>query len=321
MPNYTKYRAYKKQRRAVGASTWEDVVPLTLSIDGDGTMRPIVLENPSEDCGYTPPIEPMYKWVNLDPSVDWICDEPLNPTPPAPTPFDGKFRAWYSDNTVYSVSCGSSSALTTSVTRGHSTAYSAMTSAQVGDCVNRIEDRAFSGCSSLLLVTIPSSVTYIGYGSFSDCSNLSSLILHDEITSIGENACANCNSLTTVTLPSGLTVILDETFLECYNLSSIEIPNSVSAIMDRAFYVSSNNQSVTSSVTIGSGVTSIGNNAFNGLRALSSITIYATTPPTLGTNSIANTNDCPIYVPSQSLSSYRAASGWSYYSSRIQSIT
>ena len=76
MANYTKYRAYKKQRRAVGTSTWEDVVPLTLSIDGDGTMQPIVLENPSEDCGYVPPVEPMYKWVDIDPSVDWICDEP-----------------------------------------------------------------------------------------------------------------------------------------------------------------------------------------------------------------------------------------------------
>ena len=76
MPNYTKYQAYKKQRRVSGSSDpWEDVAPLTLSYNGDGTMPPIVLENPSEDCGYTPPIEPMYKWVDLDPSVDWICDE------------------------------------------------------------------------------------------------------------------------------------------------------------------------------------------------------------------------------------------------------
>jgi hypothetical protein len=54
---------------------------------------------------------------------------------------------------------------------------------------------------------------------------------------------------------------------------------------------------------------------------LTSITIEATTPPTLGgTDVFANTNDCPIYVPSTSVNSYKTTQYWSTYASRITSI-
>jgi hypothetical protein len=32
------------------------------------------------------------------------------------------------------------------------------------------------------------------------------------------------------------------------------------------------------------------------------------------------TNNCPIYVPSASVETYKSASGWSGYASRIQAI-
>ncbi len=53
---------------------------------------------------------------------------------------------------------------------------------------------------------------------------------------------------------------------------------------------------------------------------MSSITCNATTPPALGTDVFANTNNCPIYVPAASVETYKAASGWSGYASRIQAI-
>jgi hypothetical protein len=66
-------------------------------------------------------------------------------------------------------------------------------------------------------------------------------------------------------------------------------------------------------------VTRIGNHAFYYCRSLTSVTVNATTPPTLGTSAFKNTNNCSILVPSQSLEAYKNA--WSEYSSRIQPIS
>jgi len=67
-------------------------------------------------------------------------------------------------------------------------------------------------------------------------------------------------------------------------------------------------------------VTSIGNEAFDSCRSLTSVTVEATTPPTLSTDAFNSTNNCPIYVPCDSVDTYKAASGWSTYASRIQAI-
>ena len=74
-------------------------------------------------------------------------------------------------------------------------------------------------------------------------------------------------------------------------------------------------------IIIPSIITTIGADAFRGCSSLTSVTINATTPPTL-MNSLAfdDTNDCPIYVPAQSVDTYKAASGWSSLASRIQAI-
>jgi hypothetical protein len=75
------------------------------------------------------------------------------------------------------------------------------------------------------------------------------------------------------------------------------------------------------SVTIGNGITSIGNTAFNLCSALRSVTVEATTPPSLlNANAFNNTNNCPIYVPAESVNTYKAANNWSSYASRIQAI-
>jgi len=72
-------------------------------------------------------------------------------------------------------------------------------------------------------------------------------------------------------------------------------------------------------ISIDSGVTSMGNYAFLDSNALIEVFMRGTTPPTIGTDIFRNINPVPtIYVPDSAVNTYKAASGWSTYSSYIQ---
>ena len=94
---------------------------------------------------------------------------------------------------------------------------------------------AFSGCSSLTSVTIPSSVTSIGYSVFSGCSSLTSVTIPDSVTSIGKYAFSGCSSLTSVTIPSSVTSIGVEAFSGCDKLSTVYL-GRLSPFADNALY-------------------------------------------------------------------------------------
>ena len=105
-------------------------------------------------------------------------------------------------------------------------------------------------------------------------------------------------------------------FSGCTSITSIDIPDSVTSIGRYTF----DNCSSLTSVTIGSGVTSIGDGAFTYCFGLASVTVNAITPPTLGTRTFYKINNFTIYVPAQSVQTYKAATNWSTYASRIQAI-
>ena len=280
---FNKYYKYKEQKRPSGSSaTWVDVVPSVYSTDGYGTQTKVLAESASTDCGYVPEIEPQFRWVDLPLSSQYYCSGTTkyykqqrqistdsgttwtNMSPAEyrmgssaetnsvlcgggiepPTPTAMKFFATYNDNTTYSAACDSSSALTSGTTRAHTTSYTAMTSAEIGDCV----------------------------------------------TSIGEQAFYECYRLSSVTISNSVTNIDPAAFYECLSLSSITIPNSVTSIGQAAFLIS---------------------------NSLQWIKVEAETPPTLGLYAFNITNDCPIYVPCESVAAYKAADVWNNYANRI----
>lgn len=104
-------------------------------------------------------------------------------------------------------------------------------------------------------------------------------------------------------------------------LTQIDIYDCVTSIGGGAFEYNGLYYPVITGVTIGTGITSIGLSAFYGCRNLESVVIYATTPPSLASNSFQYTSDFIIYVPAASLEAYKAASVWRNYASRIQAIT
>lgn len=84
-------------------------------------------------------------------------------------------------------------------------------------------------------MTIPSSVTEIGYASFSGCKGITSIDIPSSVTSIGRYAFYGCTGLTSITIPNSVTSIGDDAFNGCTGLTSITIPNSVTSIGDGAF--------------------------------------------------------------------------------------
>ena len=74
-------------------------------------------------------------------------------------------------------------------------------------------------------------------------------------------------------------------------------------------------------VTIGTGITAIGDSAFH-MSELETLTINAETPPTLGSNALADSSITAIYVPASVVDEYKesTSTGWYQYASIIQPI-
>jgi hypothetical protein len=78
------------------------------------------------------------------------------------------------------------------------------------------------------------------------------------------------------------------------------------------------------SIAIPDGVTSIGDDAFASCRSLESVYCKAITPPSLGKDVFKDLNTltipsgfanlgCAIYVPTESVNAYKAATNWTDY--------
>ena len=222
---------------------------------------------------------------------------------------------------------------------------SGLTSVTIGNSVTSIGNSAFSNCSGLIsiivdesnpsfssiegilynndattliycpitkkTVTIPNSVTSIGYSAFSGCSGLTSVTIPNSVTSIGQRVFENCSGLTSVTIGNSVTSIGYYAFDGCYGLTSVTIPNSVTTIVQSAF---SNCRGLTS-VTIGNSVTSIGKYAFSGCSKLTSIYCQGTKPPRENPResivfSEAILKECTLYVPIGCQAAYEAVDPW-----------
>ncbi|CAJ1902969.1 unnamed protein product [Cylindrotheca closterium] len=111
-----------------------------------------------------------------------------------------------------------------------------VTQVSVADSVQKIPDRAFQGCGTLVLVSIPKTVENIGDSAFSQCPRLKKVALHKGLKVIGCQAFSVCRSLVDIDLPDGLERIGARCFLMCVSLLDVSIPTTVEKIEEATFF-------------------------------------------------------------------------------------
>ena len=148
--------------------------------------------------------------------------------------------------------------------------------------LNELPSYAFQECSSLKSVTIPNSVISIGEWAFSYCSSLTSMTIPDSVTSIGYAVSSICSNLTSVTIPDSVISIGYAAFCICSNLTNFDVSinnaNFSSSEDGKILYNKDKTTlitypSATGNITILTGVTEIGDYAFESCNDLTSVTI------------------------------------------------
>ena len=189
----------------------------------------------------------------------------------------------------------------------------------IPDTVTSIGMYAFQYCRGLTRFIFPGSVTKIGSYCLNGCNSLTDLVISEGVQRIDASAFANCSKLTRVVIPDTVTTLGTSIFSSCTSLTDVTLPANLTAIPSNLFYGCSS----LTQLTLPSGVTSIGQSAFSGCAALAVLDCSAcTSVPTLdNTNAFTN---CPstmqIKVPAALYDSWKAATNWSTYASKIVAV-
>jgi len=139
-----------------------------------------------------------------------------------------------------------------------------------GKTVVGIGDWAFAELD-ITEVTLPDTVTSIGWGAFSECDQLKKVTLSENLTNISKFAFSNCTELTNIEIPDGVTTIGYGTFSECSGLKSVKLP----ALLKKIEFVCFAGCKALKNVEIPDSVTEIEYSAFYKCNALERITIPA----------------------------------------------
>lgn len=358
MGQYSSYYLYQKYEK-IGDGEWTPCTPSIFSMSGDSSNpMPFVMkveDDPS--CGY---VDVIYRWVNLDPTVVWICEgttkyykqqrqvsydsgttwtnlEEYQKGALIETSSSDCGEPIYAWNLVSGYlcdDCGSNKLSVGVSANTYSMQCTTATTLTSGDVVS------LTSKTLIEWAVVGNCVTAITENAFSGCSAMEFCRIPNSVKTIGANAFSTCSAMTECSLPSGIQSIGDSAFTNSISLAYVNLPNGVTSLGSAAFqnclnfrYINIPNSLTTipsycfyncdgiTDIELHSGITSIGDYAFYNCSGLYSITLYGSTPPTLGSNALSGTkSSLKIYVPSTAVNTYKSASGWSTYANNIYAI-
>lgn len=173
--------------------------------------------------------------------------------------------------------------------------YVAMSHVIIKEGVSSIVTKAYNH-TEIVSISIPESVTSIGNSAFYGCMKLKSLRIPSRVTLYAYELTQNCGTLGDVQLPEGLTTIGGYAFKNCYLLAKIVLPSTLQKC-----------ESV---------------QHFMACSSLKTIIVKATTPPIINGDSFNSTPpEKIIYVPDESVETYKAASNWANLAENIRPMS
>ena len=179
-----------------------------------------------------------------------------------------------------------------------------------------VNSDTFNGCLALISVNLSSTCKTLNNNCFNGCVSLTNVGDLSNVTSIGSNAFQNCSKLATVNISNKCTSIGNVGFRDCVLLTTIGDTTGLTTVSDYCFY----GCTLLDKFELGVNCTSIGNNCFANCTHLRYLKINGTSVVLNYISALTNTT-CKIYVPDDSVASYKAATNWSTYASRIFSLT
>ncbi len=140
-----------------------------------------------------------------------------------------------------------------------------LTSVELCEGIEVIEDCAFMACTKLSTIILPESLTSIGNDAFAD-SGITELNVPENVQKIGNNAFYECTSLQSITI-KGNTQIGEYAFSKCTALKSVDLGSKIENLGAKAFY----NCTALEKIYIPSSLKLIETNAFYGCTTLGSV--------------------------------------------------
>ena len=154
----------------------------------------------------------------------------------------------------------------------------------VSEGIREIHNGAFSSCSGLKYVSLPTTLQKLGNkvekknnlfvmfgwqnGVFENCA-IEEIQLPIALKFIGEGTFSNCKKLKRINLPNNIETIMDGCFAGCNELAEVLLPDNLLSIEREAF-----SYCAIKKIDIPPTVFRIGNGAFQGCRELSSVILH-----------------------------------------------
>ena len=143
----------------------------------------------------------------------------------------------------------------------------------VPQTVTKIGYSAFADCTQLTAITLPAGLRELGNEAFEGCTALTGVALPDSLTDLGYGVFRDCSALTAAEFPAGIAPFSWSTgssmLRNCTSLRSVKLPKTVSSLGDYFFA----GCTALEQIVLPDSVTEIGSNLFNGCTSLTDVTL------------------------------------------------